>query len=81
MAAIAEVDWRVRKGQNLKLSYEWLDPDDDVDDDEQTRTSLLYEWSPVQFLQLRGGVRRYDGPGQIDLQNRTEAFLQLHGYF
>jgi len=41
----------------------------------------LYEWSPIQFVQLRGGVRFYDGIPQSDLQNRTQAFLQLHGFF
>ena len=72
---------RSLQGHNLKLTFEWLEPDDDVDEDEQTRTSLLYEWSPIQFIQLRGGVRMYDGIPQNDLQNRTQAFVQLHGFF
>jgi len=80
-AALIEVDWRIRKGQNLKLTHEWFDPDTDVDEDEQTRTSLVYEWSPIQFLQLRVGGRVYDGPNQIDAQNQKQAFIQLHGYF
>lgn len=80
-AALIEADWGFRKGHNLKLTHEWLDPDDDVDEDEQTRSSLVYEWFPFQFVELRSGVRFYDGPDQIDVQNRTEAFLQLHGYF
>jgi len=81
MASLVEADWKLRQGHNLKLTYEWLEPDDDVDEDEQTRTSLAYEWSPIQFVQLRGGVRLYDGIPQSDLQNRTQAFLQLHGFF
>jgi hypothetical protein len=81
MASLVEADWKVRQGHNLKFTYEWLEPDDDVDEDEQTRTSLLYEWSPIQFIQLRGGIRFYDGIPQNDLQNRTQAFLQLHGFF
>jgi hypothetical protein len=81
MASLAEADWKVRQGHNLKFTYEWLEPDDDVDEDEQTRISVLYEWSPIQFIQLRGGVRFYDGIPQNDLQNRTQAFLQLHGFF
>ena len=66
MASLVEADWKVRQGHNLKLTYEWLEPDDDVDEDEQTRTSVLYEWSPIQFIQLRGGVRFYDGIPQND---------------
>ncbi|HEY6126124.1 MAG TPA: hypothetical protein VIV63_15840 [Steroidobacteraceae bacterium] len=81
MASLVEADWKLRQGHNVKFTYEWLEPDDDVDEDEQTRTSLLYEWSPIQFVQLRGGVRHYDGIPQNDLQNRTQAFLQLHGFF
>ena len=81
MASLVEADWKVRQGHNIKLTYEWLEPDDDVDEDEQTRTSVLYEWSPIQFMQLRGGVRFYDGIPQNDIQNRTQAFVQLHGYF
>ena len=81
MATLAEANWLWRPGHNLKATFEWFEPDTDVDEDEQTRSSLLYEWSPVQFLQARVGVRRFIGIPQSDPQNRTEAFLQLHGYF
>lgn len=81
LASLAEVNWLVRQGHNLKVTFEWLDPDDDVAEDEQTRASLVYEWSPIQFLQLRIGVRRYDGIPQSDFQNRSQAFIQLHGFF
>jgi hypothetical protein len=53
MASLVEADWKVLQGHNVKLTFEWLEPDTDVDEDEQTRTSLLYEWSPIQFIQLR----------------------------
>ena len=81
MATLAEADWKVAQGHNVKLTYEWLEPNDDVDEDEQTRASLLYEWSPIQFVQIRAGVRVYDGIPQNDNQNRKQAFIQLHGFF
>lgn len=81
LAALAEGNWLLRQGHNIKLTHEWFKPDRDVDEDEQTRTSLVYEYSPIQFLQLRAGVRLYDGIEQDNLQNREEAFVQLHGYF
>jgi hypothetical protein len=81
LATLAEADWQLRQGHNLKLTYEWLEPSRDIDEDEQTRSSLVYEWSPVQFLQLRAGVRVYDGIPQNDNQNRKQGFLQLHGFF
>ncbi len=81
MASLVEANWLAAKGHNLKATFEWFEPDDDVDEDEQTRASLVYEWSPIQFVQLRAGVRLYDGIPQNDLQNRKQAFLQLHGFF
>jgi hypothetical protein len=81
LATLAEADWLVAQGHNLKATYEWFEPSEDIDEDEQTRSSLLYEWSPVQFLQVRAGVRIYDGIPQNDTQNRKQAFLQLHGFF
>jgi hypothetical protein len=81
LASLVEADWKVAQGHNVKLSYEWLEPNDDLDEDEQTRSSLLYEWSPIQFVQIRAGVRLYDGIPQNDNQNRRQAFVQLHGFF
>jgi hypothetical protein len=81
MSTLAEADWKLMQGHNVKFTYEWFEPNDDVDEDEQTRASLLYEWSPIQFMQIRGGVRVYDGIPQNDNQNRKQAFLQLHGFF
>jgi hypothetical protein len=80
-AGLIEGNWLVTRGHNLKLTYEFLDPDDDVDEDEQTRYSLVWEYSPFQFAQARAGVRLYDGIPQNDLQNRDEVFIQLHVYF
>jgi hypothetical protein len=81
MATLTEADWKLAQGHNLKFTYEWFEPNDDVDEDEQTRASVLYEWSPIQFVQLRAGVRVYDGIPQNDNQNRKQAFIQLHGFF
>jgi hypothetical protein len=81
LVSLAEADWLILPGHNLKLTHEFLEPDDDVDEDEQTRTSLVYELSPVEFLQLRVGARIYDGIPQNDLQNRRQYFVQLHGFF
>ncbi len=81
LVSLAEADWLIHPGHNLKLTYEVLEPDEDVDEDEQTRSSLVYELSPVEFLQLRVGARIYDGIPQNDLQNRRQYFVQLHGFF
>jgi hypothetical protein len=81
LALLGEADWRVVQGQNLKLTYEYYDPDRSVAQDQQTRWSLLYEVTPLPFVQLRAGFRRYRGIPQSDLENRRFAFLELHGFF
>ena len=69
------------RGHNLKLSYENYDPDNDVAEDEQTRTSFIWEYNPFEFTQVRTGVRLYDGIPQNNQQNREQYFIQLHNYF
>ena len=80
-AGLFEGNWLFRKGHNVKLSYEYFDPDDDISEDHQVRWSLLWEYTPIQFLQARVGARLYDGIPQIDQQNRDEVFAELHGFF
>jgi hypothetical protein len=81
LVGLAEADWAVAKGHNLKLTAEYYDPDDDVDEDQKTRWSLVYEFTPLPFVQLRAGARQYDGIPQNDLDNRRVLFLELHGFF
>jgi hypothetical protein len=81
LAGLLEANWRIVQGHNAKFTAEWFDPDDDVDEDEQTRWSIVYEYSPIQFLQLRAGARIFDGIPQNALQNREEYFVELHGFF
>jgi hypothetical protein len=80
-AALAEANWLLRAGTNLKLTFEHFEPDDEVDEDEQDRYSLVLEHVPFEFLQLRLGARVYDGIPQSPLQNRRQYFLQLNGFF
>jgi len=81
IASLIEANWLFRKGHNLKAGFDYFDPDDDVDEDHQTRWRLVWEHSPIQFLQARIGIRLYDGIPQVDVQNRDEVFIELHGYF
>jgi hypothetical protein len=81
IASLVEGNWLFRQGHNLKVSYDYFDPNDDVDEDHQVRWSLLWEYTPMQFLQGRIGVRVYDGVPQVDVQNRNEYFAEIHGFF
>jgi hypothetical protein len=80
-AGLLEADWLIRRGNNLKVSTEWYDPDRSVAQNEQTRYSIVYEYTPIPFLQLRGGYRRYCGIPQSNTQNQRLVLLELHGYF
>ena len=80
VAALGEADWAIRKGHNLKLTAEYFDPDRAVREDQKTRWSFLYEWTPLPFVQLRVGFRRYRGIPQNDFDNRRTLFLELHGF-
>ena len=45
-ATLLEGNWRLRKGHNLKVGYEFLEPDGDRDEDQQERYSFVWEYSP-----------------------------------
>lgn len=77
-ASLLEGNWRIRKGHNLKLSYEFLE---EVDDDERERYSLVWEYFPMQYLQTRAGARFYNGVPGSPASNRDELFIELHGFF
>ncbi len=81
LVGLVEANWMFRPGHNLKASYDVLDPDDDVGGDREVRYSLVWEYSPMQFLQGRIGLRSYDGPGGSGFTNRELLFAELHGFF
>ncbi len=81
IAGLIEANWLYRKGHNLKVSYEYLDPNDGISEDHQVRWSVQWEYTPMQFLQGRIGARLYDGIPQADLQNRNEFFVEFHAFF
>ena len=81
IATMVEANWRYRRGQNLKLTYEYLDPDDTLDEDQQVRLSAGWEVTPIQFLQFRVVVRDNMGIPQSKVQNRTEYFAEVHFFF
>jgi len=80
-AGLIEANYGYRQGHNLKVTLEWSDPDDDVDEDEQNRFSVVWEYVPMQFVQARVGLRYYDGIPQNPIQNRSQAFAELHLFF
>jgi hypothetical protein len=80
LAALGEVDWSWRRGHNLKLTAEYFDPDRDVREDHKTRVSVVYELTPLPFVQVRFGARRWEGIPQNAFDNRRMLFLELHAF-
>lgn len=81
LASLFEANWRFRRAHNLKATYEHLDPSDRFGNDEQDRFSIVWEYSPIQLLQTRAGLRSYDGVTGFPTTNRDELFLEAHVYF
>ncbi len=77
----AEVNRSLAAGHNLKLTHEWYDPDSDVDENERTRNSLVWEYMPQPQLQWRSGLRIRRGIPQQPQSNGEEIFGQLHVWF
>ncbi len=81
LASLLELDWGLRRGHNLKLTYEYEDPERSVRNNAETRASVLYEYTPIQFLQLRAGYRRYVGIPQSNTENQSLGFAEIHVFF
>lgn len=80
-AYLIEANIEPFRGNNIKLDFEFLDPNADIHNNAQNRWSLVDEFTPIQFVQLRLGVRRYQGIPQSNVQNEVLYFLELHGFF
>jgi hypothetical protein len=79
--SLVEANYGYRKGHNLRVTFEWYDPDTDVSNDEQNRISLVWEYTPFQFVQGRVGYRDNSGIPQNPAQNREQLFAELHVFF
>jgi hypothetical protein len=81
LATLLEANWLIARGNNLKVTQEFLNPNRAVPNGEQTRWSLIYELTPIQFVQMRAGFRWNDGIPQDNSEHQRLYFIQLHGYF
>ncbi len=76
-----EANVLIRRGFNLKLTHDWLDPDLDIETDAQTRTSIGIESIPIPFVQLRYFVRFRDGPPQTSGARDNSVEIEAHFFF
>ncbi len=81
LATLVEANWLIMRGNNLKITAEYLDPNREVQNNGETRCSVVYELTPIQFAQMRAGVRYSDGIPQSAAENTRQYFVELHGFF
>jgi hypothetical protein len=81
LATLLEANWLIVRGNNLKITEEFLNPNRAVPNGEETRWSLVYEFTPIQFAQIRTGFRWNDGIPQDPSEHQRLYFIELHGYF
>jgi hypothetical protein len=81
LATLLEANWLIARGNNLKITDEFLNPNRQVPNGEETRWSLVYELTPIQFAQIRAGFRYYDGIPQDNAEHERLYFIELHGFF
>ena len=76
-----EMNRQLKPGHVIKLTHEFHDPNTDVDEDERTRNSVVWEYSPIHHLRIRSGLRVSEGIPQKPQDNSDEVFVNLHAYF
>jgi len=81
LATLLEANWLITRGHNLKITDEFLNPNREVPNGEETRWSLVYEFTPIQFAQIRTGFRWNDGIPQDNAEHGRLYFVELHGFF
>src|SRR3984893_4077764 len=81
LATLLEANWLIARGNNLKITEEFLNPNRAVNNAEETRWSLVYELTPIQFAQIRTGFRWNNGIPQDNAEHQRLYFVELHGFF
>jgi len=81
LITFAEINYQWQKGLNFKLTAEYFDPDQDIDENQQTRYSFVTEYTPITNVQLRLGIRTKEDIPQKPSQSYDLIFLQSHFYF
>ena len=80
-AGLLEGDWAFMPGNNLKLTAEYWDPNVHVGHAQRNRFSVVWEYTPMQFVQTRLGFRDLMGIPQDNLENSREGFAELNLFF
>jgi hypothetical protein len=81
IATLAEIDYKLAQGWNLKAAYEYHDPSRDIDENERDRILLGIEAFLTPFLEVQAFYRFNKSIPQNTPQNADDLTLRLHIYF
>jgi hypothetical protein len=79
--AYGELDYEIVDGWNIKLAYEYFDPNREIDENERDRVIVGIEPFLTSFVQLQLFYRFNQSIPQNPSQNADELLLRLHVYF
>lgn len=80
---LLQVNWLVDKGYNLRAQYEFTDADigdNPTIENFRQRYSLVGEYTPFPYIQLRTGLR-FEDNDDPQIEDITKGFAELHLYF
>ncbi len=77
-AAYVEANYLINGWVNMKVAFDYFEPDDELDEDARNRVSIGIEPFLDRFLQLRVFYRVYNGPEDDPTSNRDELTLEAH---
>lgn len=81
-AGLAEIDFLIKRGHNVKYVLETRDPSLSHPGDMRDRQSLIYEPFLTTYLQMRFGYRKYEGlSAQTNDNNGEQWFVEGHFVF
>lgn len=81
LVTYAEMDYEVVNGWNIKIAYEFYDPDTNLDENERDRVIAGVESFLTSFVQLQLFYRFNQSIPQNIPQNADELLLRFHIYF
>lgn len=79
--AYGELDWLLFRTVNMKVAFDYMDPDTDTSEDTRNRVSVGFEPFLDEFLQLRVFYRVLNGPEDQPDANRDVLTLEAHLFF
>ena len=75
--ALIEANVLLLQGHNLKLTFDTLISDQKNSD----RWSIVYEYFPMAFTQIRAGFRYKNSDDDLIIDDSEESFVELHVFF